>query len=105
MAKKKKHNRKKSTYKARSKQQAVSTGEAVATSTGDALESVTPAATYTQSPKKQSDDNTQVVARRARREVRHSLLLAVVILAGLIGLWCLFTFTSIGSQVFKLFDL
>lgn len=121
---KKKHGRKKATYKKskaqRKKQQATvvsSPQQADGTNLSEGLESGlltganvdntaktidTPA--VIPSSVKQSNDE-QAMGVRARREVRHSLVLAVIILAGLLALWALFAFTSLGSSVYQAIKL
>lgn len=102
MAKKKKHSRKKATYKARSQRRVDSRQEGVEPTI------VAEPATSSTKPKvvaKPGDDTDRVVAQRARKDVRHSLLLAGAIVAGLIAVWMLFSFTSVGPTVFKAFKL
>lgn len=109
MAKKKKRNRKKSTYKQQAKtvqrsennQDVAPEGSVAAASQTAAPNQAEQAKTNVQTKvEKKVDDE---VGDRARREVRHSLLIAAAVMAGLIGLWCLFSFTSLGREVYKLF--
>ncbi len=109
MAKKKKRNRKRSTYK-----QQPSTVRRSENNQEVQQESPVAVGSQTAAPNqvKQAKTNVQAkvekkvddeVGDRARREVRHSLLIAAAVMAGLIGLWCLFSFTSLGREVYKLF--
>lgn len=107
MAKKKKSHKKKSQYKAR-KQSAVVAPQAVAPRDSDSTKQSSPAShpessskVETKRPAASRDGDDAVIARRARYEVRHSLLLAGAIMLGLVVLWCVFAYTSLGPQVYK----
>ncbi len=112
MAKKKKHNRKKSSYKAQHKkslQRAEGGAIESKTATGAAsmpsvAKKADPAAKQVAESKVSAPHNSEidaVVARRARREVRHSVILAGLIMLGLVLLWSLFAYTSVGAQVYR----
>ena len=104
MAKKKKHSRKKSVYKEQKK--SVAPASAVKKDPGKGSVQVlggNPAPT--KAAVGHGDGIDSAVTARARREVRHSLTLAGIILVGLVGLWCLFAYTTVGSQVYKLIRL
>lgn len=112
MAKKKKHTRKKSSYKARSgkskqfKQpvQSVSSSSPApaGTEVGDSHLAVEGAIPTPTAPKQDASD---VVSVRARKEVLHSLAIVGLVLVGLVVLWVVFTFTSLGKEVYKIFEL
>jgi hypothetical protein len=109
MAKKKKHNKKKSQYKASKRSEGVTAAVQRQDMTASSSSLAQPAQGGSEAKNKPDhkrsvptpDSGDQVVARRARREVKHALVLAGAIMLGLIALWCLFAFTSVGSEVYK----
>lgn len=104
MAKKKKHSRKKSVYKEK-KKQVVPATEVQGLSRAKASNSKGHASTPVVSQATKHEEIDREVAARAKREVRHSLTLAAAILLGLVGLWLLFAYTSVGAQIYKLVRL
>lgn len=108
MAKKKKSHKKKSQYKTR-KQSGASAPRSLESTRNNAPEVPVLAGQVKSSEQVKSKPSVDtpksgedVIARRARYEVRHSLLLAGAIMLGLVLLWCLFAYTSVGAQVYKL---
>jgi len=110
MAKKKKHHKKKSQYKASKRPVATAADMQLPDVAANAPAVVRPAQAENEPKKKQDnkrslpvqDSGDRVVAQRARREVTHALILAGAIMLGLIALWCLFAFTSVGLEIYKL---
>ncbi len=111
MAKKKSH-KKKSQYKSRKRSSATVPGTATITQPEQVagqpqlarLTTDKPGAT--KSGKAADKDSSEVViARRARYEVGHALLLAGIIMLGLIALWLVMSYTSLGAQVYKLIQI
>ncbi len=110
MAKKKKHNKKKSQYKASKRPEGVAAAAQRQDVAASAPTPDQPAHAGSESNRKPDhkrsvptpDSGDRVVSQRARREVTHALVLAGAIMLGLIALWCLFAFTSVGSEVYKL---
>ena len=107
MAKKKKSHKRKSQYKAHKQAgvNAAKLAEPSQNSVADASVQASQVKSSGQIKAKPSADTQKsgdaVIARRARYEVRHSLLLAGAIMIGLVALWCLFAYTSVGAQVYK----
>lgn len=108
MAKKKKHHKKKSQYKSTKKPAVAAVGlqeqngahhaPAVAQPVLAADDAKKP---DSKRPQSAQDNSDMLVARRARREVVHAMIVAGVIMLGLVALWCLFAFTSVGSEVYR----
>ena len=108
MAKKKKHHKKKSQFKSIKKPAVATAGlqeQNGADHVSAAAQSVLAANDAKQPESKRSqpvqDSGDVLVARRARREVVHAMVVAGVIMLGLVALWCLFAFTSVGPEVYK----
>lgn len=110
MAKKKKHHKKKSQFKASKtpvtaaanvQQQDVATDSPAVAHPAQAMKDSKNKQDHKR-PVSMNDNGDQVVAQRARREVKHAMILAGAIMLGLIALWSLFAFTSVGSEVYKL---
>ncbi len=117
MAKKKKHNRKKSHYTSRPKQVNQPASVALSSSTRDVLgdqavvegnqlgKQASTKEMTTSARKKDSRNTDQTSEKRVRKEVRHSLSLAGVILIGLIALWAIFAYTGVGPYVYNIFKI
>lgn len=111
MAKKKSH-KKKSQYKSRKQSSVHVSGSATVTGVEQMVEpqqSIQLAGdkpSVTKSRKVAGkDDSEAVIARRARYEVGHALLLAGIIMLGLVALWFVMSYTSLGAQVYKLIQI
>lgn len=112
MAKKKKPHKKKSQYKTRKQSSpSVSTSTGVVgldqpTTSSQVVESAPGDSTTSKlRTTAKKDDSDVVIARRARYEVGHALLIAGIIMLGLIALWLVMSYTSLGAQVYKLVKL
>lgn len=102
MAKKKKH--KKSVYKQHKKQAAAQT-TVVTPEANLALASNEQQPVQSTKTSSKEPDISVVTGERAKREVKHSLILAGMLLVGLALLWLLFAKTALGGQVYQLIKL